>query len=207
MRLIAGLALLALAGLSACGSPRDERTATNASANGADEATNALANVANVANPTNAVAPVPVADQTAGFDRLGPIRIGATIAELKREGLRLASRDDPMEGSSCGYAHFKGLPEVAAMLDGDRVVRVDIGDQQHETPGGVRVGMSEAEALKRLGGKAKVEPHPYTGPKGHYLVVHDDGAPRGLIVETDGKQVGSYRFGLWEQVQWVEGCS
>ena len=83
----------------------------------------------------------------------------------------------------------------------------DVGDKRHEGPGGLRVGQSEAEALKRLGGKARVELHPYTGPEGHYLVVHEDGAPRGLIAETDGKQVQSWRIGQWEQVQWIEGCA
>ena len=201
MRLIPVLTLLVLTSLAACGSPKQDSAAINASSN------NAVDETANSANASNAVAPGPVADERASFDRLGAIRIGATITELQRDGLTLAKRDDPMEGSTCGYAHFKDMPDIAVMLDGDRVVRIDIGDKQHETLGGVRVGMSEADALKRLGGKAKVEPHPYTGPEGHYLVVHDEGAPNGLIVETDGKEVGSYRFGAWEQVQWVEGCS
>lgn len=204
MRLIVGLALAALASLSACDSRKDDNAATNALSNNAAEA---IETPGNVVNAGNAVAPVPAINETVNFDRLGPIRIGATIGELQRDGLILAKRDDPMEGSTCGYAHFKDMPDVAVMLDGDRVVRIDIGDKQHEALGGVRVGMSEADALKRLGSKAKVEPHPYTGPEGHYLVVHDEGAPRGLIVETDGKEVGSYRFGAWEQVQWVEGCS
>jgi hypothetical protein len=77
----------------------------------------------------------------------------------------------------------------------------------HEGPGGLRVGQSEADALRRLGGKAKVELHPYTGPEGHYLVLHADGARDGLIAETDGKTVQSWRIGHWDEVQWIEGCS
>lgn len=185
--------LLALAGLAACGSSQST---------GNDAAENVAVNVANEA------APAEPAPETAAYDRLGKIRIGATLAELERDGLVVAGQDEPFdEGSTCTYATFRDQPDVAVMLDGDHIVRIDVGGPQHEAPGGVRVGQSEADALKALGGKARVEAHPYTGPQGHYLVVHAEDAPRGLIVETDGKTVQSWRFGQWEQVQWVEGCA
>ena len=66
---------------------------------------------------------------------------------------------------------------------------------------------ADLEAIKRLGSAVVVQPHPYTGPEGHYLIVHKKGDPLGLIFETDGKSVISYRIGRWEQVQWIEGCS
>jgi hypothetical protein len=198
------LPLLALAGLAACG-PKADQAANNSAANetvaGTNEATNATNEV------TLGTAPVsgPVAHN---FDGLGKIRIGATLREMEREGLAVAGQDEPLdEESTCTYATFKGMPDLAVMMDGERIARIDVGDKQHEGPGGLRVGQSEADALKRLGGKAKVELHPYTGPEGHYLVVHEDGAPRGLIAETDGKQVQSWRIGQWEQVQWIEGCA
>jgi hypothetical protein len=186
------LPLLTLAGLAACG-PKADETVNNSAANAAAVATNAAANATNEVTPGATPAPAPVAQN---FDSLGKIRIGATLKELERD-----------EGSSCTYATFKDMPDLAVMLDGDRIARIDVGGKQHETMGGVRVGQSEAEALKRLGGKARVELHPYTGPEGHYLVVHEDGAPRGLIIETDGKLVQSWRIGQWEQVQWIEGCA
>jgi hypothetical protein len=190
----------------ACGVPeRDEAgdNAANAASNAATALGNAAAKVLDDALP--AASPSPEAP---AYDRLGKIRIGATLKELERDGLAVAGQDEPLdEGSTCTYATFKAQPDLAVMLDGPRIVRIDIGGAQHEAPGGVRVGQSEAEALKRLGGKARVEPHPYTGPEGHYLVVHEEGAPRGLIVETDGKTVQSWRIGQWEQVQWIEGCA
>ncbi len=105
------------------------------------------------------------------------------------------------------YARIAGLKDLFFMLDGDTVVRIDVDTPGHPTLGGVAIGISEAEALHRLGARAKVQSHPYTGPTGHYLVVHEAGAPFGLIVETDGKKVVSYRIGRWTYVQWKEGCS
>ena len=210
MRLKCALPLLALAGLGACGKP--QQTAVNDAAinEAADVAIDRATNAGNaVANAVNAVAqkPTPAPDMPA-FDRLGAIRVGATLAELKRDGLVVDRQDEPLdEESTCTFATFKGQPDVSVMLDGERIVRIDVDGKQHETMGGVRVGQSEAEALKRLGGKAVVDPHPYTGPEGHYLVVRDKGAPRGLILETDGQTVESYRFGAWDAVQLIEGCA
>ncbi|MCW2383530.1 MULTISPECIES: hypothetical protein [unclassified Sphingobium] len=191
------LAILALASLAACQSQPEDPD------NGAQAGRNVAVPANDSADAANAAAE-PAQAET--LNQVGPIRIGATLAELAAEGLAVAGRDDPMPGSTCTYAHFKGWPEAAVMLDGDHVVRVDVSDAQHEGPFGLRVGQSEAEAIKRLG-SAEVQPHPYTGPTGHYLVFHRDNAPTGLIAETDGKTVQSWRIGQWEQVQWVEGCS
>lgn len=196
------LPLLMLAGLVACG-PKTDQSAENKAANAAEIVTNAAVNAVNEVAPDTVPGPVPQ-----NFDSLGKIRIGATLREMEREGLAVAGQDEPLdEESTCTYATFKDMPDLAVMMDGERIARIDVGDKRHEGPGGLRVGQSEAEALKRLGGKARVELHPYTGPEGHYLVVHEDGAPRGLIAETDGKQVQSWRIGQWEQVQWIEGCA
>jgi hypothetical protein len=197
------LPLLTLAGLAACGGPKTDQSAENKAANAAEIVTNAAVNTVNEVVLDTAPAPVPH-----NFDSLGKIRIGATLREMEHEGLAVAGQDEPLdEESTCTYATFKDMPDLAVMMDGERIARIDVGDKRHEGPGGLRVGQSEAEALKRLGGKARVELHPYTGPEGHYLVVHEDGAPRGLIAETDGKQVQSWRIGQWEQVQWIEGCA
>lgn len=192
------LVLLLVATLAACGAP-ERKEATNAVVD------NEVAAEAGT-NAANEAAPEPVVAQALP-DHLGPIKIGATLAALKRDGVTVAGQDEPMEGSTCTYANFKGMPDVAAMLDSNKIARIDVSSAAYETLGGVRVGQSEAEAVKRLGGRAKVEPHPYTGPEGHYLTLHEKGAPTGLIIETDGKTVQSYRFGRWEQVQWIEGCS
>lgn len=209
MRLSRALPLLALASLVACSDQKPNGAANNiAPGNNASvevaNATGTLASSGNMASSPDSS----ISGPAAAFDRLGAIRIGATLKELERDGLKLAGRDEPLdEESTCTYATFRDQPDIAVMLDGERIARIDVNGGEHETMGGVRVGQSEADAVKRLGGKAKVEPHPYTGPEGHYLVVHDGQAPRGLIVETDGKTVQSWRIGQWEQVQWIEGCA
>ncbi|MBN8819103.1 MAG: hypothetical protein J0I80_10355 [Sphingomonas sp.] len=197
------LALPLLAALAACSGAKQDQAPDNAGNEAVNAAAPASSNAAgNVAEATPQATPTAFV-----LDRFGPIRVGATIAALDREGLHVAGRDEPLEGSTCGYATFKGQDDVAAMLDGDRVVRIDVSGAAHEGPGGLRVGQSEADALRRLGSQTKVQPHPYTGPEGHYLILHADGAPNGLIVETDGKTVQSWRIGHWDQVQWIEGCS
>lgn len=191
MRLIPSLALLMVAGLSACDRAGEEQTAGNVS--------QAAQNVA-------APASNPIEPEQVAFDRFGLIRVGATIADLEAEGLVVAGRDDVLPGTTCAYARFRGLDDVAVMLDGERIVRIDISGTQYEGPHGLRVGQSEAEAIRRLG-SAQVQDHPYTGPQGHYLILLDDGTGTGLIAETDGKTVERWRIGQHEQVQWIEGCA
>lgn len=188
--------LLMLAALAACGGPTREDEANLAAANDVDTV---------IVPEEDAPETAPDEDRDP-FDRLGPVRIGARAADLRSAGVAIRT-DEPLPGSTCSYARITSLPDVFLMLDGPVVTRIDVATPTHPTLGGLRVGQSEAEALRRLGGRAVVQPHPYTGPEGHYLVVHEAGAPRGLIVETNGKTVQSYRFGNWEQVQWVEGCA
>lgn len=155
---------------------------------------------------------VPAPDRPAGPPRatlsgIGAVKIGETVAQARAGGIAIARIEAPMPGSSCTYVRMPGLEDVDMMLDGDRIVRVDVANPDVPTLGGVRVGMGEDEVLKRLPGQVAVEAHPYTGPVGHYLIVHEPGANRGLILETDGTAVLSYRVGEWDAVQLVEGCS
>lgn len=204
MRLRRALPLMLLAGLSACGEANHE-IADNHAAGDDLSPTNASVHAGSEIAP--APTPSPQVTMQDAFDRLGGVRIGASLAELQREGVAIHKREEPLEGSTCSYTKVDALPDVLIMLDGDKVARIDARSKDYPAIGGVRVGQSETEALKRLAGKATVEPHPYTGPQGHYLVVHPKDAPRGIIFETDGKTVENYRFGQWEQVQWIEGCS
>lgn len=193
--------LMALAALAACSGPADDAAsngfaANNMSASPKDSATNIATPVANAMAPADGAVPL---------DRFGPIRVGATVTELTGGGLKVASRDKPVPGSTCSYVRFQNWPDVAVMLDGERIVRMDISGKQYEGPQGLRIGQSEKVALAKLG-TAKVELHPYTGPQGHYLVLHKADAPYGLIAESDGRTVLRWRLGQWEQVQWVESC-
>jgi hypothetical protein len=151
--------------------------------------------------------PRPAGPPIATLSGIGAVKLGDTLAQAKAAGASLTRIDTPMPGSACGYARVSGLEDVDMMLDGERIVRVDVANPTVPTLGGIRVGMGEDEVLRRLPGKVAVEAHPYTGPVGHYLIVHQPGAKRGLILETDGTAVISYRIGEWDAVQLVEGCS
>ena len=74
---------------------------------------------------------------------------------------------------------------------------------------GVGIGSTEEEVGRTDPGKIRVEGHFYL-PNGHYLV-YTPADPRlahlGLIFETDGRVVTSFRFGLKDSVAQIEGCS
>ncbi len=94
------------------------------------------------------------------------------------------------------------------MVVNDTVVRIDVDSLPIATKWGDRVGDSEVMVLARHAGRVLVEPHKYTGPEGHYLIVTAPGDTlHRLVFETDGERVTEYRAGLRPYVEWVEGCS
>jgi len=183
------LALAALASLAACGEPPTPDAATN-----------------NATSPVAEPSPTPTPPAEPPLDALNGIKVGMTIADLRARGIDARKEEEIDPDNRCSYASVPALKDIALMLDGETVVRIDVGSPDYPTLGGVAIGMSEAEAVKRLGKRVTVESHPYSGPEGHYLVVHAADAPFGLILETDGKTVQSYRIGRWDPVQWIEGC-
>jgi hypothetical protein len=150
-----------------------------------------------------------VAASPVTLHRVGELRIGMPLAELRRMGAKEEFQSE--DGVDCSYWTVP-REDVALMVSGGRVVRIDINNPKYRTPSGARVGMTEAQVRTIYGPALKVEPHPYTGPEGHYLVYRARGEPYGMIFETepvDGKPatVISFRVGLWKHVQLIEGCS
>jgi hypothetical protein len=143
---------------------------------------------------------------TVTLQGIGDLRIGMPVAALRRMGARSEGEIEP--GSTCAYWHIAGREGLAMMVVRGRLVRIDVQDGRYRTPSGARVGMSEAEVRRLYGPALRVQPHPYTGPEGHYLVYHRRGAAEGLIFETshDTQRVESFRVGRWEEVQAIEGC-
>jgi hypothetical protein len=146
---------------------------------------------------------------------VSPSGLGGIQAGMSRSDLLSAIGAPPQKGTdsltACEYA---GIPEsplsgaVAVMLVNDTVVRVDIDSASVATRWGDRVGDAEDSVMARHAGHVRVEPHKYTGPRGHYLIITaaEDSAHR-LIFETDGQRVTRYRAGRRPEVDWVEGCS
>jgi hypothetical protein len=86
--------------------------------------------------------------------------------------------------------------------------RVDVDTTGVLTAEGAGVGDSERRVLELYRERVRVEPHKYTGPEGHYLIVsHPTDTLFLIIFETDGKRVERYRAGRRPAVEFVEGCA
>jgi hypothetical protein len=192
--------LLALSILAACGQGEDRPPSAAAAPDSA---------------PAAVTTPQPAADTTwaVRFDGAGPLRIGMTVDEaraalggdFRADGQAVGTVDGP-EG--CQYARSGRLPEgMMVMLEGARVVRVEVDSGNVATVEGARIGDSEARIQQMYPSRVEVQPHKYTD--GHYLVVRpvDGDTTRQLIFETDGSRVLRFRAGQRPQVGYVEGCS
>ena len=142
-------------------------------------------------------------------DSFGSLPLPATLAQASAVlGEPLAIPADTMNGG-CGYVNSRSTPPgTALMISFDTIVRVDVDTAGILTAESIGVGDSEARALQVYAGRARVEPHPYDGPEGHYLVVPStDDTLHLLIFETDGKKIVRFRAGRRPQVELIEGCS
>jgi hypothetical protein len=93
------------------------------------------------------------------------------------------------------------------MLIEDVLERIDVDSSGVATAEGIRVGASEADVMAAYGSRVAVQPHKYTGPRGHYLIVGDPAdTTRRLVFETDGSRVTTFRAGRRPAVDFVEGC-
>ena len=195
MRLSSTLSCIVLL-LAACGRGEPARTDSAAPAAPATPATPATTAARDTSRPT--VTP----------EGVGPVRIGMTASAV-RAALRLPDKPMGASENECNYLDASALaPKLKLMLERDTVVRIDVHDTTLATAAGARVGDTEAHVQSLYGARLRVEPHKYTGPTGHYLVVvpGTDSARR-IIFETDGQHVTMYRAGRMPAVAYVEGCS
>ena len=138
---------------------------------------------------------------------LGPLRVGLPAAELRARFRAVEGEPYPDPEVDCAYWASPLYPGVQLMVSGGRLVRIETEDDRYRTPSGARVGMSEAQVRALYGRRMRVEPHPYMGPEGKYLIVRAQAEPLGLIVETWDGKARSMRVGYWRSVQLIEGCS
>jgi hypothetical protein len=138
----------------------------------------------------------------------GPLRIGMSIDEARaaaRGALAAPSNSDP---SACTYVPIAGAPKgIAVMVEGGRVVRIDVDSGSVPTAEGARVGDTEERIRTIYPGDVTIAPHKYTN--GHYLTVRPKSAADSvnrIVFETDGRAVTRYRVGVPPPVEYVEGC-
>lgn len=140
---------------------------------------------------------------------IGNLRAGMTVAEA-RAAVPAFSVAASRDSTACTYAKTDGLPPgVLVMVEGGKVVRVEVRRGTIATSTGARIGDSEDRIKTLYPGQVAVTNHKYT-TGGHYLTVvpaSDADAAYRIIFETDGKKVVNYRAGLRPQVEYVEGCS
>ena len=93
------------------------------------------------------------------------------------------------------------------MFQNYRIVRIDVERKGITTAEGAGVGTSEIQLKKIYGRKAVFSAHPYLDSEGHYVTVLFPAQNRKLIFETDHGKVTSFRVGLPEPVEYIEGCT
>lgn len=141
------------------------------------------------------------------YDRFGPVKIGMTAAQAAKALRVRVTRDAGYDGDECYYTSPKGgFTDIAFMMQGTRIVRIDIDSKLYATELGAKIGDTEARIKRLYRGKFKVHQHKYF-EAGHYIEVGMDGGKFSILFETDGKRVTTYRIGKPEQVGYVEGCS
>jgi hypothetical protein len=153
------------------------------------------------------------ADWTVYLHRAGPVRIGMSLATVRRflrdPAARLEGNAPEVPLNKCAYLVSKGIPEgLGFMFAGRRVVRIDVSTAGIRTRSGVGVGDTEERIKQRYPGRITVEPHHYE-PQGHYLnysPASDAGRGYGIVFETDGEKVTSFRTGTLAAIALVEGC-
>lgn len=143
-------------------------------------------------------------------DGFGPVRIGMTLAELAAAIGTLG--DTAKLNRECDIVSANDpyrLPAGVSITQvNGRVARIDVESDSIATDKGIHVGDSEAKVKEAYGSAVSVLPHKYID--GHYLEVRvgaDSATARGMVFETDGKKVTTFRAGFWDPVRWVEGCA
>ena len=147
---------------------------------------------------------------TVSLRGIGPIVAGMPYRSMM-DAIGAPAPTSASAVDECRFTRIPGNPAlrgVAIMVVHDTVVRVDVDSGSVATTWGDHIGEPEPAVLARHVGGIRVEPHKYTGPEGHYLVLTDaaDTLHR-AVFETDGKRVLRYRAGRRPEVEWVEGCS
>jgi hypothetical protein len=145
------------------------------------------------------------------MDGIGALQVGMTVSEAGA-----ALRDSlvvtyDLFDHECDYVATSSLPpHIWLMVVGDTVVRIDVGDSSTVvTEEGAGIGTSESRLLGMYAGRVRVEPHPYSGPEWHYVIVDRavGDTTHALVFETDGQRVTRFRGGLRPAVEWIEGCA
>lgn len=135
------------------------------------------------------------------------VKFGMSVADAEKA---LGHKFKALGGeANCAYVEpVDAYDGIAFMVVDGAIARIDVQETDTVvTDTGAKVGDTEAHVLDLYKGRTSVQPHKYTGPEGHYVLVLGADGKAQIVFETDGKKVVSYRAGRQPEVEWVEGCS
>lgn len=163
--------------------------------------------------PATAPVPAPASPAPAGlarFDGYGDMRFGMTAAEATRAwGGDLNGK--PGMGETCYYLNPVSNPSpayFAFMIESDKFVRYDVGNDKEVAPGGGRRGMTLDDIRKLYAGRIEEKPHKYVEGGKYLRIKAGDDSGGALVFETDAAgKVTAWRVGQPPQVDYIEGCS
>lgn len=141
---------------------------------------------------------------------LGPVRIGMTVAEATKTGIRLIPMDDNHNPGECQYLRPADILEpIGFMVIDGRIIRIDIWPGSlTQTKSGARIGSTEAEIYEYYSGRIKVEANPKA--QGKIMTFVPSGAGEDLyqlVFTTNAQgQVTEFRAGQFPAVTWAGGC-
>lgn len=140
----------------------------------------------------------------------GHLRFGMTADETKKAwGGELNGKAGP--GEICYYltpTSVQTRREFGFMIEADKFVRYDVGNDKEVAPGGGKRGMSIDQIRKLYAGRVTESPHKYVKGASYLRVKSSDESGGVLLFETgaDGN-VSAWRVGQAPQLDYVEGCS
>lgn len=150
------------------------------------------------------------------LDHAGDVLIGQRFSEIEAEGSWHSAGLSEGEGSgTCEYYERGSLPEgVSMMVEDDQVQRFDLStiDGSAEAiaqpgPFGLRLGMSEDEALRHLPPGSTRKPHAYDPETGHYRTWQDPGSDLAIRLEIFDGMISTMYWGASGAVELKEGCA
>ncbi|PKP92658.1 MAG: hypothetical protein CVT77_08200 [Alphaproteobacteria bacterium HGW-Alphaproteobacteria-16] len=198
------LAATALAlSLAAC-SPASDTDPANQATNMAVQ--NEAASVpASPRPPAASILTTDVDPQTLTLDGLGLLRIGQPVDAASG----FAERGAQIPGSTCRTVTSPAYPGVYAIVEGDAVRRITVGQRSEvKLIEGVGIGATEKQVMADFAG-FRATPHKYVEAPAKYLTAPnaDSGDPAlRFEIDRDGR-VSAMHVGTMPVLGYVEGCA